>query len=96
MPHYGSLRESKFEDVDDIRGSEVYGVNDEKLGKIDDVNFDLSTGDIRYVVVDPGGWLSSKKFLVPANRIEPYGHRDDTFYAELDKERIQMLPQYEE
>ena len=96
MPHYGSLRETKFEDAEDIRGSEVYGVNDEKLGQIDDVIFNHATGDIRYVVVDTGGWLSSKKFLVPAGRIQPYGHHDDKFYAELDKERIQMLPQYDD
>jgi uncharacterized protein YrrD len=96
MAHYGTLRDIRFEDVDDIRGAEVYGVNDEKLGKIDDVIFDHSTGDIRYVVVDTGGWLKSKKFLVPAHRIEPYGHQEDKFYAELDKERIQMLPEYDE
>lgn len=96
MAHYGTLRDTRFEDVEDIRGAEVYGVNDEKLGKIDDVIFSHSTGDIRYVVVDTGGWLKSKKFLVPANRIEPYGHQEDKFYAELDQERIQMLPEYDE
>ena len=85
MAHYGTLRETRFSDVEDIRGSEVYGVNDEKLGKIDDVIFNHSSGDIRYVVVDTGGWLTSKKFLVPANRISPYGHHDDKYYAELDK-----------
>ncbi len=96
MPHYGTLRDTRFEEVEDIRGAEVYGVNDEKLGKIDDVIFNHATGDIRYMVVDTGGWLTSKKFLVPANRIEPYGHQEDKFYAELDKERIQMLPEYDE
>jgi sporulation protein YlmC with PRC-barrel domain len=96
MAHYGILHDIKFEDAEDIRGAEVYGVNDEKLGKIDDVIFDHSTGDIHYLVVDTGGWLTSKKFLVPANRIQPYGHHEDKFYAELDKERIQMLPEYDE
>lgn len=96
MPHYGTLHETRFEDAEDIRGAEVYGVNDEKLGTIDDVIFDHSSGDIRYLVVDTGGWLSSKKFLVPANRIQPYGHHEDKFYAELDQERIQMLPEYDE
>ncbi len=94
MPHYGILESYKFEDIQDVRGSEVYGVNDEKLGTVDDVIFDHATGDIRYVVVDTGGWLSSKKFLVPINRIAPYGMHEDKFYAELDKERIQMLPEF--
>ncbi len=97
MPHYGTLRETRFEqDADDIRGAEVYGVNDEKLGKIDDVIFDHASGDIRYVVVETGGLFSKKSFLVPANRVSPYGNHEDKFYAELDKERIQMLPEYDE
>ncbi|HKW76262.1 MAG TPA: PRC-barrel domain-containing protein, partial [Terriglobales bacterium] len=96
MPHYGVLRDTSLEGVEDIRGAEVYGVNDEKLGKIQDVIFDHSSGDIRYVVVDTGGWLGGKKFMVPATRVEPYGNHDDKFYAELDRERIQMLPEYDE
>lgn len=94
MPHYGVLRDYKFENVEDVRGAEVYGVNNEKLGKIDDIIFNHSTGEIRYVIVDTGGWLKSKRFLVPANRIEPYGNHDDKFYAELDQKRIQMLPEF--
>ena len=96
MPHYGVLRDYKFEDIQDVRGAEVYGVNNEKLGTIDDVIFDHSTGEIRYAVVNAGGWLSSKRFLVPINRIQPYGNHEDKFYAELDKERIQMLPEFNE
>jgi hypothetical protein len=94
MPHYGTLRDYRFEGSDDVRGAEVYGVNDEKLGKVEDVIFDHSSGEIRYVVVDTGGLLKSKKFLVPINRIQPYGNQEDKFYAELDEERIQMLPEF--
>src|ERR1700757_1073753 len=68
MPHYGTLRETKLQqDADDLRGAEVYGVNDEKLGKVDDVIFDHSSGDIKYVVVETGGLFSKKSFLLPAN-----------------------------
>jgi sporulation protein YlmC with PRC-barrel domain len=96
MPHYGILRDHKMEDVDDLRGADVYGVNDEKLGTIDDVIFDHSSGDIRYIVLKTGGLLSRKKVMVPANRVEPYGNHDDKFYAELDKERLEMLPEFNE
>ena len=94
MPHYGLLHDHKLEDVDDLRGAEVYGVNDEKLGTIDDVIFDHSSGEIRYILLKTGGLLSGKKVMVPANRVEPYGHHDDKFYAELDKERLEMLPEF--
>jgi len=94
MPHYGILRDHKLEGVDDLRGADVYGVNDEKLGTIDDVIFDHSSGDIRYIVLKTGGLLSRKKVMVPAGRVEPYGNHDDKFYAELDKERLEMLPEF--
>jgi hypothetical protein len=32
--------------------------------------------------------------MVPASRVEPYGNHDDKFYAELDKERLEMLPEF--
>jgi sporulation protein YlmC with PRC-barrel domain len=97
MPHYGILREYRFEgEVNDLRGAEVYGVNDEKLGKIEDVIFDHTSGEIRYVVLNTGGLFSRKKLIVPASRIDPYGKHDDKFYAELDKERLEMLPEFDE
>jgi len=94
MPHYGILRDHKLEGVDDLRGADVYGVNDEKLGTIYDVIFDHSSGDIRYIVLKTGCLLSRKKVMVPAGRVEPYGNHDDKFYAELDKERLEMLPEF--
>lgn len=97
MPHYGALSESGYHpDADDLRGAEVYGVNDEKLGTIGDVIFDHASGDIRYVVVETGGLFTKKSFLVPANRVSLYGSHEDKFYSDLDKERIQMLPEYNE
>jgi len=58
MPHYGTLRDFRFSDVDeatdDVRGAKVYGLNDEKLGKVDDIIFDHETGAIRYVVINTG------------------------------------------
>jgi len=95
MPHYGVLHEYKLEEVDDVRGAEVYGVNDEKLGTINDVIFDHSTGEIRYIILKTSAILG-KRYMVPANRIAPYGNHDDKFYAELDKDRLQMLPEFDD
>jgi sporulation protein YlmC with PRC-barrel domain len=96
MPHYGILRDHKFEGVDDLRGADVYGVNDEKLGTIDDVIFDHSSGDIRYVVVDTGGWLSSKKFIVPAEGIRASAKHENDFQVDLAKKQIESFPPYHE
>ena len=98
MNHYGTLRDYRFsdKDVDDIRGSKVYGLDDDKLGEIDDVIFDHGTGDIRYAVVDTGGWLSSKKFLVPADRLQPSVKHDDDYQVNLSKKQIEAFPPYDE
>ena len=97
MAHYGVLRDVSIADSsEDIRGKNLYGVNDEKLGKIDDVIFDHTTGDIRYVVVDTGGWLKSKKFIVPAERLRRCAKHEDDFEASLTKQEVENFPPYNE
>lgn len=97
MAHYGTLKNTALaETAEDIRGSHVYGLEDEKLGKIDDVIFDHSSGDIRYVVVDTGGWLSSKKFLVPVERLRMSAKHENDFEADLTKQQIEGFPPYKE
>jgi sporulation protein YlmC with PRC-barrel domain len=99
MAHYGLLRDYRFDDkgtTDDIRGAKIYGQNDEKLGKIDDVIFDHSTANIRYLVVDTGGWLSSKKFLVPPDRVRASQKHDGDFEIPLTKQQIERFPAYNE
>ncbi|HXP40525.1 MAG TPA: PRC-barrel domain-containing protein [Candidatus Acidoferrales bacterium] len=97
MANYGMLRNYRFTDAaEDIRGSKLYGLDDEKLGKIDDVIFDHSDGAIRYVVVDTGGWLSTKKFIVPADRLRPSTEHDDAFAVDLTKAQVENFPPYKE
>jgi sporulation protein YlmC with PRC-barrel domain len=97
MAHLGTLKETRISDAaEDIRGATLYGLNDEKLGKIDDVIFDHSTGLIRYVVVDTGGWLTSKKFIVPASRLRASDQHERDFEVDLKKEQIEGFPPYNE
>jgi sporulation protein YlmC with PRC-barrel domain len=97
MAHYGLLRDYRFsDDVDDIRGASLYGADNEKIGKVDDVVFDHATGGIQYAVVDAGGWLSTKKFLVPADRIRSSGKDDKDFSTDMTKDQIKSLPEYDE
>jgi len=65
MAHYGTLRDYHFVDnesaADDIRGSKVYDLKDEKLGKIDDVIFaqGYASGEAPCIARWPGrgsGW----------------------------------------
>lgn len=100
MAHYGRLKDYRFSDsdevADDLRGAKVYGRDDEKIGKIDDVIFDHSTGSIRYAVIDTGGWLSSKKFVVSPERLRVSARHDGDFEIGATKTEIQRLPPYNE
>lgn len=96
MAHYGTLRNFKLPVAADVRGATVYGLEDEKIGKLDDVILDHSTGDVQYAVVDSGGWLKSHKFLVPADRIFPYAKRPGDFVVGVTKQQIKEFPAYDE
>ena len=97
MANYGMLGNYRFTDAaEDIRGAKLYGLNDEKLGKIDDVIFDHSTGLISYVVVDTGGWLSTKKFIVPVDRLRASNRHDDEFAVDLTKAQVENFPAYKD
>lgn len=98
MSHSGTLHGIVFDkDIDDIRGTTLYGINDEKLGKIDDVIFEHDTGEIKYVVIDTGGWFKHKRFLVPANRIRESNREKEAFQIDLTKERIERtFPKFDE
>lgn|SRR5262249_22261888 len=94
---YSTLRDYRFDrDIDDIRGSSVNGRGDEKLGKVDDVVFDSDNGQIRYVVVDTGGWLSSRRFLVPPDELQPSVAHEKDFNVNMTKTQIEDFPALDE
>ena len=101
MANFVTLRSYQFtQAADDIRGAKVCGRNDEKLGKIEDVIFDHDTGEVRYAVVDTGGWLTHKQFLVPADQIkvrdDPKKSVEDLEYkVNLSKEDIEHFPKFD-
>jgi sporulation protein YlmC with PRC-barrel domain len=99
MARYGTLGDYRFSDTaeaaNDIRGTKVYGPKDEKLGEIDDVIFDEATGAIVYIVVDTGGWLSSKRFLVPPEAVRPSLQHDGDYLVDLTKPQVETFPPYD-
>jgi hypothetical protein len=99
MTRYGTLGDYRFSNTQeaaiDIRGSKVYGPGDDKLGEIDDVVFDEATGAIVYVVVDTGGWLTSKRFIVPPDHVRPSMQHENDFLVDLRKKQIESFPPYD-
>jgi Protein of unknown function (DUF3341)/PRC-barrel domain/Heat induced stress protein YflT len=76
----------------DVRGSNVYGPNEEKLGTMDDALIDDRSGELRYLIVD-AGWLRSRRFLLPVDQVYAYG--DGTgLYANLRQADAEALPEF--
>lgn len=97
MTQLGTLRDYRFSsDIDDVRGATVYGPDLDVLGTIADVIFDRETGYVRYAIVDTGGWLASRKFLVPAEQVQPHPENREEFLVELTREQVQRLPVFSE
>lgn len=100
MGRYGTLGDYRFSDTQeaalDIRGAKIFGLRDQELGHVEDVVFDEATGAIVYIVVDTGGWLSSKKFIVPPQEVRPSLQHQDDFLVELTKDQIESFPAYDD
>jgi hypothetical protein len=47
-------------------------------------------------VVDTGGWLRSKKFIVPADRLRASARHDGDFASDLTKQQIEKFPPFKE
>lgn len=82
-----------------LDGYEALDGSDNKLGKIDGVIADDQQMQPRYLVVDTGGWFSSKKFVVPVgevSRIDDDEHH--VYFKSLTKDMLQggSYPQYDE
>jgi hypothetical protein len=79
-------------------GAEVYGVNDESVGSIDELIVD-DKGVITNVIVDFGGFLGLGTSQVQVGFDELTvlandGRNDVRVYIDATKEQIQAQPQY--
>lgn len=81
------------DDYYDPTGKSAYGANEEKIGKIEGALVEDTTGRIRYLIVDAGGWFSSKEVLVPAGLARIVG--DDVFFDSLTKAQAEAMEEYD-
>ncbi|KGK43388.1 photosystem reaction center subunit H [Nitrincola sp. A-D6] len=79
-----------------ITGDEVFNLQDENLGKIQDIMLDITEGKIRYAVLSSGGFLGmgDHLFAVPwrALTLDKENHR---FLLDVDLDRLKNAPGFE-
>jgi uncharacterized protein YrrD len=80
--------------IGQIRGADVYGQEDQKLGSVDDAIVNPESGELRYLIVE-AGWLHTRRFVVPADQVNAYRATDD-LYVNLSKQQVESLPAFDD
>jgi hypothetical protein len=80
-----------------LLGAEVYGRNREKLGTINDFVVDANRNEIRYAIIDTGGWLQSREFLIPTDVLRGAETESGDFVLQqLTRSQIEAFPAFDE
>ena len=99
MPHLINLANQDIDSEYNLEGYDCYDAQGEKLGDIDGVIVDGDSMQPRYVVVDTGGWFSSKQFVVPAGDIREINDDErHVHFTSLTKQTLAsgQYPRYDE
>ena len=80
---------------DKVVGTKVYNSAGEKLGTVDDLMIDKLSGQIRYAVLEFGGFLgiSTDRYPIPWNMLK-YDTSKDGYVVPLDKAKLENAPKY--
>ena len=82
---------------DKVEGATVYNTAGEKLGSIDDLMIDKTSGQIRYAVLEFGGFLGmgTDRYPMPWNVLR-YDTAKGGYTAPIDKAILDKAPKYRE
>ncbi|HEX5683434.1 MAG TPA: PRC-barrel domain-containing protein [Ideonella sp.] len=80
---------------DRVEGTPVYGSQGEKLGSIDHLEIEKRSGQVRYAVLEFGGFLGvgSDRYPLPWDMLK-YDTDKDGYVVPLDKARLEKAPRY--
>ena len=80
-----------------VEGTAVYNVAGEKLGSIDDLMIDKVLGQVRYAVLEFGGFLGmgTDRYPIPW-KVLKYSTDKQGYVVPLDKARLEKAPKYSE
>lgn len=78
-----------------VEGTNVFNTAGDKLGSIDDLMIDKRSGQVRYAVMEFGGFLGmgTDRYPLPWDMLE-YDTSKDGYVVPLDKDRLENAPKY--
>jgi sporulation protein YlmC with PRC-barrel domain len=82
---------------DRVEGADVFNDAGDKLGSIDDLMIDKRSGQVRYAVLEFGGFLGmgTDRYPLPWDMLK-YDTSKEGYVVPLDKERLKGAPSYSE
>jgi sporulation protein YlmC with PRC-barrel domain len=82
---------------DRVEGTTVYNAAGDKLGTIDDLMIDKRSGQVRYAVMEFGGFLGmgTDRYPIPWSTLK-YDTAQDGYVVPLDKAQLEGAPRYAE
>jgi len=100
QPAYVSrLRYLDADDVDDAvvdyDGLAVLGSDDHKIGDVDGFIVDVQACRVYYLVVDSGGWFTSRRLLLPIGHASIAADRK-SLCTDVSREALRHLPEFHE
>jgi hypothetical protein len=95
----GRLRYLDADDVDDsvvnYDGLNVRGADGDKLGSVDGFIIDAAARRVYYVVVDSGGWFTSRRFLLPVGHATLADDRR-SMQVDVTRDTLRRYPEFNE
>jgi sporulation protein YlmC with PRC-barrel domain len=78
-----------------VEGTSVYNNAGDKLGSIDDLMIDKFNGQVRYAVLEFGGFLGmgTDRYPIPWQMLK-YDRSKDGYVVPLDKAKLEQAPKY--
>ena len=82
---------------DRVEGTNVYNNAGDKLGSIDDLMIDKRSGQVRYAVLEFGGFLGmgTDRYPLPWDMLK-YDTTCDGYVVPVDKQQLEGAPRYAE
>jgi sporulation protein YlmC with PRC-barrel domain len=86
----------KFLTASSIIGDEILNKEGDKLGEINDIMFDLSSGKTEYMVIEMGGFLGlgEKYFAIPFKLLK-VDSKQEVFILDQTKEALHAAPGFD-
>lgn len=97
MQPHATTTGTALPDLDQLKGMNVYDLNDEKIGSVEGVYVDgddRTPGTVRYLAVE-SGWFGTKRHIIPLDDVH-VTDRGDALVVPYGRDHLETAPTYDD